>query len=131
MPKAKPSARTATLEDLVHKPVRTKELTLPIGEDDAVTLKLRAINTVVYDKLIAEHPPTKEQKAEGSHYNLDTFGPVLLATCTLEPAMTAEDAVALWNSEDWSRGELLDWFMGCMELCNAGMKVPFTANGSE
>lgn len=125
-----PVRRTATLSDLKTKPVRTKEVLLPVGDEIAV-MKVRSINTKIYDDLVGEHPPTKEQKAEGSPYNLDTFGPALLAKCTVDPEMSYEDALELWGSDDWARGELLDWFMACLDVCNQGFRVPSTANGSE
>lgn len=125
-----PVRRTATLSDLLTKPVRTKEVLLPVG-DEIVVMKVRSINTKVYDDLVGDHPPTKEQKAEGSPYNLDTFGPALLAKCTFEPEVSFEEAESLWSSDDWSRGELLDWFMACLDVCNQGFRVPSTASGSE
>jgi hypothetical protein len=130
MTKKTPVRRTATLADLMAKPVRTKEVAIPFG-DEIVLMKVKSINTKVYDDLVGEHPPTKEQKAEGSPYNLDTFGPALLAACTFEPTMNFEEAEAFWSSDEWSRGELLDWFMACLDVCNQGFRVPSIASDSE
>lgn len=131
MARAKPTARrNATLADLKAKPARTRVIPIQIGEE-VVEITVRAINTIAYDTLVGEHPPTKEQKAEGSPYNLDTFGPALISRCTVEPVISGEDADELWSSDDWARGELLDWFMACLDVCNQGLRVPSTASDSE
>jgi hypothetical protein len=40
--------------------------------------------------------------------------------------MTNEEARALWNSEEWSRGDLMVLFRNAVELNNRGLDVPFT-----
>lgn len=126
----KPTKRFATLDDLRHKPRRSKEVEVPFG-DDVVTVTVHSINTRAYDDLVGEHPPSKKDKEQGAAWNVDTFAPALIARCTSQPALTEEDAKALWESDDWSRGELFDWFMACIDVCNSGMRVPTSASDSE
>lgn len=131
MTRPKPSAkRVATLEDLKHKPRRTKEIELPMGSD-VLTITVRSINTKAYDDLVSEHPPSKKDKDSGASWNVDTFAPALISACSMEPAIDLETAQSMWVSDDWARGELLDLFMACIDVCNAGFKVPTTASGSE
>jgi hypothetical protein len=125
--------RAATLEDLLNKPARTKDLVLRIQNSDGknveVTLKLKAIGSQEYDDLLASNPPTAEQKRDNNTYNPDTFAPELIAACSVEPQMSAADATKLWNSPEWSRGEVTELFLACIEVCSKGLDVPFTAAG--
>lgn len=128
MTKAK-AYRTATLADLRAKPARVEEVVLPLG-DETVTIKVKSINTRVYDNLIGDHPPTKKDKEDGASFDLDTFAPALISACSKDPELSLEEATELWSSPDWARGELLDWFTACVQICNKGLQVPTTANGS-
>lgn len=122
--------RAATLDELLKKPARTKEVTLKLsGEDGSVHevfIRLKALGSQAYDDLLAEHPPTAEQKKEGSTYNADTFAPALIAACAVEPSMTTSEAKQIWTSDEWSRGEVTELFFACVEVCSKGLDVPFT-----
>jgi hypothetical protein len=131
MTRPKPTAkRFATLEDLKAKPRRTKEVDIPIGES-VLSIVVGSINTKAYDDLVSEHPPSKKDKDSGAMWNVETFAPAVMAACTINPPMTEEQALELWNSDDWSRGELFDWFMACIDVCNSGMRVPTSASDSD
>jgi hypothetical protein len=124
--------RPATVEDLLAKPARTQEVVITVpGEkgDVELTLQLKAISASAYDKLLADHPPTKEQSAEGQGYNSDTFAPAIIASVVSEPTLSNEQASQIWNGDEWSRGELRDLFMACVNLCAKGLDVPFTFAG--
>jgi hypothetical protein len=122
---AKPTAkRVATAADLMSKPARIKEVPLSLGDDDLV-IKLKAIGSKAYDDKLAEHPPTKAQKADGATYNMDTFPVALLSLCMVDPVMTEEELATVWTSPEWSRGELLDLFFSAVEINNKGLNVPF------
>jgi hypothetical protein len=121
--------RPATAADLLGKPARTQDITITVpGEKDDVefALKLRAVSAATYDQLLADHPPTKEQTADGAGYNADTFAPAIIAAVVVEPALTVEQATEIWTGDTWSRGELRDLFMACVNLCARGLDVPFT-----
>ena len=122
--------RPATLTDLLNKPVRAKTLTLKVpgedGEEQELTVKVRAIGQRAYDALLGEHPPTKKQKDNGDSYNVETFCPALIALSLVEPKITFDEATELWVSETWSRGELSGLFFSCVEVNNKGLDIPFT-----
>lgn len=127
-----PRRRPATLDDLLTKPARTHVMSISIPKDGTeveLTLALTALSAKAYDDLLAAHPPTKEQKAEGEGYNPDTFAPAVIAAVVTEPKLTVEQATEIWTGETWNRGELRDLFLGCVNLCSKGLDVPFTSLG--
>jgi hypothetical protein len=128
------SRRPATLKDLLHKPARTKEVVLTIPDADGTMIEyvvtLRAIGSKAYDVLVGMHAPTVEQKKEGAAYNPDTFGPALISMCSVSPRITPNEAKELWDSEEWSRGEVMELFVAAVEVCSKGLDVPFTAADS-
>lgn len=123
-------SRSATFADLIKKPVRSKTLTLKVpgddGEEQELTLTVRAIGQRDYDALLALHPPTKAQKADGDSYNIETFCPALLARSLVDPVITDEEAIEIWTSDAWSRGELTALFFACVDVNNKGLDIPFT-----
>lgn len=121
MTRSKP--KRASLEDLLNKPRRTKELALG---DTGNTVLFQALSSTSYDELIAEHPPGKSDKDKGAVWNPDTFAPALISACSLEPKIDAESALAIWHSDMWSRGELMDLFMAVVNLNSEGLRIPFT-----
>lgn len=124
--------RPATVDDLLLKPARTQELVINVPSekgDVELTLALTALSMKEYDELIAAHPPTKDQKAEGNGYNPETFAPAVIAAVVTEPKLTLEQAQTLWAGDQWNRGELRDLFLSCVNLCSRGLDVPFTLAG--
>lgn len=126
--------RPATFRDLLNKPARTKEVTLAIPDSDGAMVEyvftLRAIGSKAYDVLVGMHPPTADQKKEGAAYNPDSFGPALISACSVSPSLTANEAKELWESDEWSRGEVMELFVAAVEVNSRGLDVPFTASAS-
>lgn len=122
MPKKK-----ATVQDLLEKARRTKTITL--GGDTGPAISFQALGAQEYDDLIAKHPPTAKQKKDGATWNPDTFAPALVAHCSVEPKIDGETALQIWESESWSRGELMDLFMQVVQMNAEGLDVPFTGKG--
>jgi hypothetical protein len=67
-----------------------------------------------------------------SKLRFPSFLPVLIAcalgcvkACVTVPALTVEQATLIWTGDDWSRGELRDLFMSCVNLCAKGLDLPF------
>lgn len=124
-------AAVATFAALRAKPRRT--ITFPVntvneeGVEVVVTVKYRALPSNDYDELQAAHPPTAEQKRNGQIYNVDTFAPALISAVSWEPKMTVDEAREIYTSPDWSGGELSTMLIKAMQVCNAGLDVPFNA----
>ena len=56
------------------------------------TFRLRAMSSRRWRSLLAAHPPTKQQKADGADFNPETFPVAALAACAVVPEMTLEQA---------------------------------------
>ena len=131
--KTEKKAKAATLAQLRKKKVRKDQVELPQYNDDGskadpLIVRMQAIGSVVYDKMISEHPPTREQEARSEQYNIHTFAPALISACAVEPLMTVEDAVELYESDEWSGGEIGALFWCAQRLNNAGIDIPFTGS---
>jgi hypothetical protein len=127
--------KRATLDRLRSKKAREKtvevELPLDDGATEKVELLFRSIGSHDYDKLVTKYPPTAEQKKSGASYNLDRFGPALLAAVCVDPQMTEDEALELWNSGDWNRGELYNLFREAVDICVSGISMDPTESDSE
>jgi len=96
------------------------------GQKQEIALTFTSIGSKAYDKLVAKHPATAEQRLDGATYNPDTFCPALIAVCLTDPEMTESQAKQLWNSDTWSRGDLMAIFGAAMKVNNQGVDIPFT-----
>lgn len=129
-PASKAATKRATLEGLKKKRPKEKAVTVAVSTDDGnteeVEVLFRAIGSHAYDELVAKYPPNKKQKDQGLTYDMDKFGPALIAACAVEPEMSEEDAKEIWESDAWNRGELMTLFMGAVQVCTQGLDIPFT-----
>jgi hypothetical protein len=125
--------KRATIDALINKPRSVTEFSLYLsdgnGSTNEVTLKYQAIGMRAYDRLVSKHPPNKEQQAEGASFNIDTFAPALISACAVEPEISPSQAREIWDSDDWSRGDVMVLFRNAVELNNRGLDVPFSDNG--
>lgn len=123
-------SKRATFDMLRTKPRAEREVTFVMNPDtddeQEFTMLFRAIGATDYDKLITKNPPNTEQKADGASYNINTFGPSLLAKTVIEPDMDFKQWSEIWNSDEWNRGEILQIFLTATDLCNRGLDVPPT-----
>jgi len=119
--------KTATLKDLLEKSRRSKVIHL--GGDAGPGITFQALGSKEYDDLIADNPPTAKQKKDDAAWNPDTFAPALIAACSVEPKISDDDALSIWSSDSWSRGELMDLFVQVQQLNAEGLNVPFTGKG--
>lgn len=122
-------SKRVTFDRLAKKTKAEREvpITLPgdDGVDEELTILFRAIGARQYDDLIAKHPPNAQQKINGEVYNIHTFAPTLISICSVDPHLSYDEAKAIWDSEDWSRGEVMSLFGACVELCSKGLNIPF------
>lgn len=92
-----------------------------LAEENTAEFVLRSIGRKPFELLVDEHPPTEKQKAEAKkagseiNWNADTFPPALVAACLVEPQMSADDVLEMWDSPDWNQAELLSLFFGAMD----------------
>lgn len=105
-------------------------------DDTTVVFKQRAIPQKVLRKLMLDHPPTEDQKAEFKAelakterpegaletelpYNTDTYPPALLEKTLVEPKMSADEiSDQIWNNDEWSESEKQVLFNQALELIN-------------
>lgn len=127
------ASKTATLDMLKNKARARETFTLYLADEEGIqqelSLTFQAIGARDYDKLVSKHPPKAEQRVEGASFDIDTFAPALIARCSVEPEMSEKDAKEIWDSPDWSRGDLMVLFRHAVELNNRGLDIPFNANG--
>lgn len=125
----------ASVENLLKKPAKTREITIKTvddaGKEIELTLLFKTIGNRAYDDLLGNHPPTKEQSKKGNLWNTDTFPPALFSACSVDPHVSEEDAKTIFESDEWSRGELVDIFAALVKLNNDGFDIPFTSKDSE
>jgi hypothetical protein len=76
-------------------------------------IRFKAIGRKAYRELQEAHEPTKEQRKDARDnglgepmHNPVTFPPALIAASAIAPEMTLAQAEAIWNSPNWSAGEL-------------------------
>lgn len=124
------ASKRATLDLLRSKKRLEKEMTvlLPVGDGktEEVSFLFQSIGAQEWDRLVAKFPPTAEQRAEGASFNMHTFAPALLARVCVDPELTEEDWKEIWNSPDWNRGEVVQFYVTAVELCSTGMDIPFS-----
>lgn len=124
------ASKKATLEMLRSKRRRRKDLEIEL-DGEKVTLVFEAISSHDMDALVAAHPPTKDQQLQGIGFNPETFNPALIAACLVEPKVTPEEFLEIWQSDAWSQGELSTLFNTAWQLTMEGLDVPFFGNDSE
>lgn len=115
---------------LLGKPKSRATFTLYLGEgDDATEIEVtaEALSMKDYDKLLAKFPPSEEDKRKGMTYELDKFAPALISACLSEPEMSLAQAKQLWNSDNWSRGDIEGLFSKVLQINHQESTVPFSA----
>jgi len=132
-PKKSTGRPKATLDHLKKKQRARETFSIFLADDSGESTELeltyQAIGAQEYDKLVSKHPPTSDQRVEGASFNIDTFGPALIAKSCVEPEMSEEDAKEIWTSPEWSRGDLMVLFRKAVELNNRGVDIPFSVSG--
>lgn len=123
-----PKTKRNAVSILKNKKRRRKTINLDIG-GEKIKLTFQAISSAALDKLQSQHPPTAAQRAAGNaNFNRETFPPALISACSINPEISVEDAEEIWNSEDWSTGELNFLFDTVISLCMEGLDIAFTGS---
>lgn len=140
-----------TVADLLaRKRPHQRSVTVLLDQDtgERLTFTFRAVPRSEWDDLVAaeEHQPTEEQKAEFLEglikagvdpakaeplsYNPETFAPAAVAASCIEPKLTLEDVLAMWESPDWSAAELARVFQTAMWVNQRADGTVFWGKGS-
>lgn len=117
---------------LLGKPKTRETFKIYIGSGDdksEIELTVEALSMKDYDKLIAKYPPTDEEKLKGLTYELETFAPALISASLTDPDMSLAQAKKLWNSENWSRGDVEGIFTKVLQVNHRESTVPFNKRG--
>ena len=128
-------AENAVKQDLrskfLKKKATMKKIMVAInGEQSEITVA--ALPEKVVRDLRAKHPPiSKDDKNANIPYNSATVPPDLLAHSVVDPALTYEEWLDIWGSEEWSLGELRELYDKTFSVTTAGFDIPFGGSGSE
>lgn len=121
----------ATLDMLMAKPRRKLKFPVTLADEDGTpvtrVIRYRALSPEDWDALVAAHPPTDKHREAGSTWNNDTFPPALIAAVSLSPKLTISQAKGLYTNPEWSPGERRELFFQALDVCGAGLNVPFNA----
>ena len=127
--RAKTKSTRATFSLLRDKKPQEKEVVVivPDGSEtpQEMSFLFRSISAKEWDLLVAKYPPTKDQRADGQPFNVDTFPPALLSRVCVDPVLSAEEWQEIWESESWNRGEIGDLYGQAVNLCTTGFSIPF------
>jgi hypothetical protein len=132
------AAKKATIEEIFERATadlfeqkKPHEEEKPVKiNGKTVTILLRALGRLEYDKMLTECPPSAKQRAEGQSYDQAKFAPKLMAKVIVDPQRSEVDWRNTWNDENWNRAELGDLFFSCVEVCSVGVNVDPTESVS-
>ena len=120
----------ASFEDLFNKPRRKTSFVVqvpgPGGAPRQVRIRYQAMDPKAFDDLVAAHAPSPKDERKGAQWNPDTFPAALISEVSLAPKMSFEQAKSLLESPNWSAGEANALFRNALEVCQAGLNVPFS-----
>lgn len=120
----------ATFDVLLKKPRREITFFVHVEQDGRprpVRLKYRSLDQKAFDDLLAAHQPNAKDERKGAQWDPDTFPPALISAVAVTPQLSYEQADELLNSKNWSPGEISALFRNALNVCQAGLDVPFSA----
>jgi hypothetical protein len=90
-----------------------------------VTFVFRGIGRGRWRKLLADHPPTDEDKAIGSEFNSETFPFAAMAASIVEPSLSEADLLSL-NEDALAEVDFQEIWLACLiaNLGSAGSTRP-------
>lgn len=102
-----------------------------LREEAATTMvdfTFQAISYAGLEELRYKHPPAERHQVEGLAWDPDTFGPALLAACAVDPELTDEEALQVW--QEWSPGLVNTLYRAAWDVCNGSPVVRPLSNAS-
>lgn len=83
-------------------------------EDSTVTFVLQSASRLEWADLLKEHPPRPVDK--GHDHNPETFPPAAVALCAVDPHLTEDEAVRLFNAPEMHTAEWNKLWMAALAL---------------
>lgn len=99
---------------------------LTVEARDAVQeFRFAAVGRAEYQRILDANQPTAAQRKENQfqQWNYLTFGPALVAACSVEPKLSDEQTRRMWDDANWSTGECARLETACYELLGQARKV--------
>lgn len=94
-------------------------------DSSALAFRLRGIGRNAFRRLIAEHPPGDGQ---GGMFDPDSMAPHLIAACSVDPKMTADEVRDL--ADVLTDGQYESLWNAAFDCCREVSGVPFNALAS-
>ena len=99
---------------LAKKQPRTRTAQIVVvddmGEAHQVTFTFKAMSSWEWDRLVGQHPPTKDEREAGQTWNAKTMPAALIAKCLVSPTLTLQQVEAMYEDPAWAPGELTQLF---------------------
>lgn len=111
---------------------RLAEITDRLLDTEAIAdFTFRGIGRHAFEKLVLAHPATADQRAKAKaggvtdtlQWNIDTFPAAVIAACCVEPALTFEQALDLWNDDNWNASELDELLAAALSVCSGRRNI--------
>jgi hypothetical protein len=101
---------------------------LEASRDTEVVFVFKAIGAPNYDALLLlpENQPSEELRKQGADFNPDHFPAALVAASCIDPEMTLEEALTIYNDPAWNGAELQKLFFGALEVNTELADIPLS-----
>lgn len=97
-------------------------------ESTSREFRFREIPRHVYETLITENPPRKEDVEAGAQWHAEKFPPLLIAAAASDPELSREDAKKLWRNLPF--GEARRLFVTALQPQGKVGAVPLAERGT-
>lgn len=97
-------------------------------EASSVEFVFEEIPAHIFDALVNEVPPSKDDKAEGAAWSPDKFPPLLLAAASKEPKLDREQARKLWRG--LPKGEQNKLWLAAFGIQTRVGRIPLAVSGT-
>ena len=105
-------------------------------EEAKISFTFRDPGRQHFDKLIESNPPTDHDKALAKEsgqgqpgWNPEGFVPGLLSLAAVDPVLSIDDALSVYNN--WGRGDVEALFNGALQACLEQASIPFTRRDTD
>ncbi len=99
-----------------------------VSRDTEQVFIFKSIGAPAYDELLSqsENQPTEEQKKAGADFNSDHFPAALVAASCIDPEITLEQALTIFNDPEWNGAELQRLFFGALGVNTELADIPLS-----